>query len=353
MDKFKIGVAFVAAAALMVGCFGCNGSEAPASTEGTTGTAASTTGSAPAGPVSGTMAIDGSGTVYPISAGLTEIFNEKNPDAKITVGKAGTGGGMKIFEKGETDISDASRPIKADEIDALGKAGIEFIELPISYDGICIVVNSKNDFVKDISKDQLHKIWDKTQQGVKTKWSDINPAWPAREIKLYGPTSAHGTYEYFNEEVNGKGDNVRQDYSQQAEYEGLIKGVESEPDALGYVGYAYYDGAKDRLKAVPVTTDKGTVAASFDTIADGSYAFSRPLMMYVKKSSYESNPVTKAFLEMLYSPAGQDVIKQVGYVPLPADLLQMSHDRLTNGVTGSVLSSAPQGTPLKDLLTAK
>jgi phosphate transport system substrate-binding protein len=302
--------------------------------------------------LAGTLNIDGSGTVFPIAAGMAEVFNESNSEANIAVGKAGTGGGMKIFAKGETDIANASRPIKSSEIEELGKAGIEFMEVPIAYDGICIVVHPSNDFASTITVEQLNKVWDKAQEGKSTKWSDIDPSWPGRVIKLYGPTSAHGTYEYFNEVVNGDGENVRPDYSQQAEYETLIKGVESEEDALGYVGFAYYDQNKEKLKVLSVTTESGTVTPSVDTIKDGTYVpFSRPLMMYVKKSSYDSNPVCKGYIEMVLSGEGSSVISQVGYVPLPDDMATLVKARIKSMTLGSVLSGASAGQSLADLLS--
>lgn len=348
--KFFNWALFAGAAGLItIALAACSGTTEAETTGSTAGT--ETHSDTPAG-VSGTLNIDGSGTVYPISAGLVEVFNSKNPDAKITVGKAGTGSGMKTFAKGEIEIADASRPIKAEEIKALDDAKIEFIELPIAYDGICIIVNKANDFVKDLTIEQLNRLWDPSRANEKTKWSDLNPAWPAREIKLYGPTDAHGTYEYFNEVVNGDGKKVRQDYSQQAEYDPLITGVAGDPDALGYIGFAYFEQNQDKLTAVPIKTNEGTVAASFESIADGTYKpFGRPLMMYVNKSKLESNPVVKSFLELVLSTEAHDVIKQVGYVPLPDATSELVKKRFADMKTGSVLSSAAAGSSLDQLLS--
>lgn len=350
MNKFKFGAVLGALSLLTICLVACTGCKSSSTSGGSTG--GSTGGGSTATNVSGTMNIDGSGTVYPVAAGLVEVFNESNPEANITVGKSGTGGGMSIFAKGETDIANASRPIKSDEIEELEAAGIEFIEVPIAYDGVCIVVHPDNDFASEITIDQLHRVWDAAREGEQTKWSDLDPSWPDRAIKLYGPTSAHGTYEYFNEVVNGEGDVVRQDYSQQSEYEPLITGVSNEPDALGYVGFAYYDKNKDKLKALTVKTDAGSVAPSKESIADGTYVpFSRPLMMYVKKSAYESNPVTKAYIDMIFTEDGSFVIDKVGYVPLPGDVADLVKARLSNLTTGSVLNGAESGASLTSLLS--
>lgn len=338
MNQFRFGTLIGAIALVAVGLIGCG--------------SGSGTGSASSGGGTGALNIDGSGTVFPIAAGLTEIYGETHGQARITVGKSGTGGGMNIFAKGETDIATASRPIKQSEIDNLASAGIDFIEVPIAYDGICIVVHPSNDFANEITVEQLHRVWDKAREGEATKWSDLNPAWPARTIRLYGPTSAHGTYEYFNEVVNGDGENVRPDYSQQAEYETLITGVSSEPDALGYVGFAYYDQNKGKLKAVPVRTEAGAVSPSSETIADGSYTpFSRPLMIYVKVSSYDGNPVCKNYVDLIFTPQGSEVMQLVGYVPLPGSIADLVKARLENKVLGSVLVDAPANTALVDLLS--
>ncbi|MFM9871834.1 MAG: PstS family phosphate ABC transporter substrate-binding protein [Fimbriimonadaceae bacterium] len=297
------------------------------------------------------LAIDGSGTVYPIGAAAAEMFKEKNPDVKITVGKAGTGGGMKMFIKGETGISDASRPIKDDEIKSLEEAKIEFIEVPIALDGLCVIVNPKNTWLKSITIEQLNKIWNKDSK-VKM-WNEVDPTWPAEEIKLYGPTDAHGTYEYFNEVVNGKKDNVRPDYSQNAEYDPLVQGVANEPHALGYVGFAYYMQNKEKIRAVPIDGGKGAVEPTKETIVDGTYSpFGRPLFMYVNKAKMTESSLLKDFMSFMLSPDGSAAVEAGDYLPLPADAIEMIKARFEAGTTGSIFNKAEAGQSVTAVLTA-
>ena len=338
---FGAGLATLVVSMMLVGC----GSSAPSGTGTSTG--ASTGGAK----VTGTFDIDGSNTVYPISAALVEDFNRTAGDARVTVGKAGTGAGMEKFAKGEIAISAASRPIKADEIASLKEAGIEFIEIPIAFDGLCIVVSQKNTWLKSISVAQLNKMWD--EKSTAKKWSDIDPSWPAAEFKLYGPTSAHGTYEYFNEVINGDKKNTRQDYSQQAEYDGLVAGVGGDMNALGYVGFAYLESSAD-LRAVAVDGGAGPVEPTATTILDGTYQpLSRPLFMYVNKKMMEENAALKAFVEFMISDAAKDSVKTAGYIPLGDAAYAAIREYVKAGITGTRMEGAKPGTPLETLFTAK
>ena len=330
---------------LMAGC----GSSAPTTT-GTSGS--STSGATTAADYSGqSLAIDGSGTVYPIGAALAELFNADGASAKITVGKAGTGGGMSMFIKGETDITNASRPIKEDEVAELEKAGIEFIEVPVALDGLCIIVNPKNEWLKSITIEQLNKIWN--QDSKVTMWNEVDPSWPAEKINLYGPTDAHGTYEYFNEVVNGKKDNVRPDYSMQAEYEPLVTGVANEPNALGYVGFSYYIQNKDKVRAVPVDGGKGPIEPTKESIVDGTYApFSRPLFMYVNKAKMDSSSLVKDFVMFALGEQGAAAVEAADYLPLPTEAAEMIKARTTAEKTGSLFNSAASGMSIIDILKA-
>ncbi len=297
------------------------------------------------------LAIDGSGTVYPIGAAAAELFKEKNGEVNITVGKAGTGGGFKMFIKGETGISNASRPIKEDEVKSLEEAKIEFLEVPIALDGLCVIVNPKNEWLKSITIEQLNKIWNKDSK-VK-KWNEVDPSWPAEDIKLYGPTDAHGTYEYFNEVVNGKKDNVRPDYSQNAEYDPLVQGVANEPHALGYVGFAYYMQNKDKVRAVPIDGGKGAIEPTKETIVDGTYSpFGRPLFMYVNKAKMGESSLLKGFIEFMLSPDGAAAVEAGDYLPLPADATDLIKARFEAGTTGSIFNKAGAGQSVTAVLTA-
>jgi phosphate transport system substrate-binding protein len=310
------------------------------------------TSSAPKADYTGqSLAIDGSGTVYPIGAAAAELFKEKNGEVNITVGKAGTGGGFKMFIKGETGISNASRPIKEDEVKSLEEAKIDFLEVPIALDGLCIIVNPKNQWLKSITVEQLNKIWNKDSK-VKM-WSEVDPSWPAEEIKLYGPTDAHGSYEFFNEVVNGKKDNVRPDYSQNAEYDPLVQGVANEANALGYVGFAYFVQNSDKIRAVPIDAGKGAIEPTKETIVDGSYSpFGRPLFMYVNKAKMEESSLLKNFVAFMLSADGAAAVEAGDYLPLPADATEMIKARFEAGTTGSIFNKAEPGQSVTSILSA-
>ena len=288
-----------------------------AASETTAGTAApaANTDAATAAPVeateglSGQIIIDGSSTVFPIIEAVSEEFTNANPDVQVPVGFSGTGGGFKKFIAGETDISNASRPIKAEEADALKAAGIEFTEIKVAFDGLTVVVNSENDWATDITVEELNKIW--ATDSTVTLWSDVRAEWPAEEIGLYGPGSDSGTFEYFTEEINGEAGAIRTDYTPSEDDNVLVQGVAGDKYAMGFFGYAYYLENADTLKALAVNG----VAPELDTIKDGSYSpLSRPLFMYVKNTAME-RPEVAAFVNFLLTE-GTALVEEVGYVGL-------------------------------------
>ena len=296
----------------------------------------------------GEIKIDGSSTVYPIAAALTEAYKMKlGGDApSISISQSGTGAGFKKFADGGLDISNASKPISDDQTEACTKGGVEFIELPIAYDGLSIVVNKDNTWATSITTEQLKKIWDKDST-VKL-WSDVDPAWPKEPILLFGPTSDHGSYEYFNEVINGDKKNSRQDYQQNTDYNTMVAGVAGNKGALCYVGYAYVKQNEGQVKLLPVDAGKGGIAPSESTIVDGSYApLSRPLMMYVNVKAV-ARPEVKSFLEFALKE-GSEAVAATNYVPLPAEIYAKVLARLEAGKTGSVFAGAV-GTKLSDLL---
>lgn len=261
------------------------------------------------GALSGDVRIDGSSTVGPISEAIAEEFMIANPDVKVTVGTSGTGGGFKKFTAGEIDISDASRPIKDEEKSAAEKNKIEYVEIPVAYDGLSVVVNSQNDWAKDITVAELKKIWEPNSK-VKT-WKDVRAEWPDTEIKLYGPGTDSGTFDYFTDEINGEEGASRTDYNASEDDNVLAQGVAGDKGALGYFGYAYFVENKGKIKALSVEGVKPTEK----TIKDGSYKpLSRPLLIYVSKKALE-RPEVKAFIEF-YLTEGVSLVKDVGYVPL-------------------------------------
>ena len=275
--------------------------------------------------MSGEVAIDGSSTVYPITAAVGEEFQQLNPDVKITVGFSGTGGGFEKFLQKEIDINDASRAIKAEEIAKAEENKIEYKEIKIAYDGLSVVVSHDNDFVDNLTVDELKRIWEPNSK-VKT-WKDVRPEWPAEEIKLFGPGSDSGTFEYFTEEVVGEKGAIRTDYTASEDDNVLVNGVAGEKNGMGFFGYAYYVENKDKLKVVPIDNGSGPVEPNEETVKSGAYApLSRPLFIYVRTESLKKAEV-KAFLEF-YLKEGTKVIPSVGYVPLNEDEYKAGLDML-------------------------
>ncbi len=260
--------------------------------------------------------IDGSSTVYPITEAVAEEF-QKSTKIKVTVGESGTGGGFKKFCRGETDISDASRPISQKEIDACKEAGIQFIELPIAYDALTVVVNQKNDWVKSISVDELKKIWG-PGSSVKN-WKDVNPAYPDKKMGLYGPGTASGTFDYFSEAINGKAKAHRTDYTPSEDDNVLVQGVSGNVGGMAYFGMAYYEENKDKLRAIPVSAKAGgpAILPSAQTVEDGTYQpLARPIFIYVNATAAAFKPEVKAFVNF-YLENAPTLVKEVKYVPLP------------------------------------
>jgi phosphate transport system substrate-binding protein len=255
--------------------------------------------------------IDGSSTVYPITEAVAEEFQAAQK-VKVTVGESGTGGGFKKFCRGETDISDASRPISQKEMDACK-------ELPIAYDALTVVVNSKNDFVKSLSAEELKKIW---APGSSVKnWNQVNSAYPNQTMSLFGPGTASGTFDYFTEAINGKAKSSRSDYTPSEDDNVLVQGVASNTGGLGYFGYAYYAENKDKLRAVPIVAKAGSPAVlpSPETVMNGTYQpLSRPLFIYVNATAAAFKPEVKAFVNY-YLENAPKLVKEVKYVPLPTE----------------------------------
>lgn len=329
--KMQIG-ALALAALFVVGCGGSGGESGDGG-----------------GGVEGRVAIDGSSTVYPISEAVAEEFRGAQPDVRVTIGVSGTGGGFKKFAIGETDINNASRPIKAGEIEKAQANGIEFIELPVSFDGISVVVNPENDFVDHITRDELRRIW-QPESTVQT-WKDVRPEWPDREIKLYGPGTDSGTFDYFTEAINGEAQACRSDFTASEDDNVLVQGIAGDQDALGFFGFAYYIENEGMLKVVPVDGGNGPVAPSKKTINNGSYQpLSRPLFIYVAKPSAE-RPAVESFVHF-YLDNAAELAGQIGYVGLPDEVYELARARFDQGVTGSVFSGRDTvGLDIADLLS--
>lgn len=309
-----------------------------------------------AGPLkaeTGLIKIDGSSTVYPITEAVAEEFQKATRGAiKVTVGISGTGGGFKKFCRGETDISNASRPIMKQEMAACKQAGIQYIELPVAYDALTVVVNPKNDWIKSMTVEELKKIWAPEAQGTVLKWNQVNPAWPDAPLKLFGPGADSGTFDYFTEAVVGKAKSSRGDYTASEDDNVLVQGVSQDKNALGYFGYAYYIENMGKLKAVPIIKKAGkpAVAPSFETVRNGTYQpLSRPIFIYVNAKSLERQEVAK-FVEFYIMNAPM-LVKEVKYVPLPDAAYKLAMENLRKKKLGTGFGGEPEvGVSVEELL---
>ncbi len=314
-----------------------------------------------------TIKIDGSSTVYPITEAVAEEFQKANSGVKVTVGISGTGGGFKKFCRGETDISDASRPILATEMATCKVAGsdgltvvtgsrvsesgaVEYIELPIAFDALTVVINPNNDWAKTMTVEDLKKIWAPDAQGKISTWKQVRDSWPDVPLKLYGPGADSGTFDYFTEAVVGKAKSSRGDYTASEDDNVLVQGVSQDKGALGYFGLAYYVENKDKLGAVAVDGGKGPVLPSEKTVENGTYQpFSRPIFIYINKKSLQ-RPEVKQFVEF-YLKHAAELVKAVQYVALPASAYVTAQEHLKNGKTGTVFGGkAEVGVKIDDLL---
>ena len=300
-----------------------------------------------------TIAIDGSSTVFPVTEAVAEEFQGKEKgQVRVTVGISGTGGGFKKFCRGETDISDASRPIVKEEIAACKAAGIQYIELPIAYDAITVAVSPQNDWVSEISVEDLKKMWEPEAQEKVTRWNQVRPEWPDEPLMLFGAGADSGTFDYFTEAITGKAKASRGDFTGSEDDNVLVQGIENNKNALGYIPYAYYVPHKERMKALAIVAKPGAqgVLPSMEAVKSGTYQpLSRPLFLYVSAKSAE-RPAVQRFIEFLLSE-GPALIEEVGYLPLPEQAYQTARKRFVERKVGTVFGGVPEvGIPVEELL---
>jgi phosphate transport system substrate-binding protein len=293
-----------------------------------------------------TIAIDGSSTVFPVAEALAEEFQKaKRGQIRVTVGISGTGGGFKKFCRGETDISNGSRPILKEEIDACRQAGIEFYELPIAFDALTVAVSPKNTFVGEcMTVADLKTIWEPGAQGKVQKWSDVNPKWPNQDLKLYGAGADSGTFDYFTEAVVGKAKASRGDFTASEDDNVLVQGIENDVNSLGYIPFAYYAPHADKMRAMAIDWGKGQGCQkpSLENVLAGRYnPLSRPLFMYVSKKAAEAKPEVREFVEFAMKNA-VPLIKEVKYLPLPDRAYEQAMKKFQGGKTGSVFGGVPE-----------
>ncbi len=297
--------------------------------------------------------VDGSSTVFPITEAVAEEFQKAKKGAiKVTVGISGTGGGFKKFCRGETDVSDASRPILKKEMEACAKEGIKYVELPVAFDALTVVVNKNNDWLKSVTVEELKKMWEPGAQGKVTRWNQVNPSWPDAPLKLFGPGADSGTFDYFTDAINGKEKASRGDFTASEDDNVLVQGVARDKYALGYFGMAYYAENKDKLKAVPIINKGATkgVSPSLETVMDGTYQpLARPIFIYVSERSM-ARPEVKEFVEF-YLKNAPKLTKEVGYVPLDKMHYDLAMKNFTTKKLGTGFGGTPEvGVKVDDLL---
>jgi phosphate transport system substrate-binding protein len=296
--------------------------------------------------------VDGSSTVFPVTEAVAEDFQKAHKQKiKVTVGISGTGGGFKKFCRGETDVSNASRPILKTEMADCAKAGIEYFELPVAFDALTVVVNPKNAFIKQLTVAELKKMWEPGAQGKVTRWNQVNPAWPNQPMKLFGPGADSGTFDYFTEAVVGKSKSSRGDFTASEDDNVLVQGVSRDVNGLGYFGFAYYVENKDKLKAVPIVNEKGqAVEPSMAAVEKGTYTpLARPIFIYVSAKGL-GKPEVKSFVEY-YMKNGAKLAKEVKYVPLPESAYKIALDHVQKGKKGTVFGGVAEvGVTIEELL---
>ncbi|MBI4308595.1 MAG: PstS family phosphate ABC transporter substrate-binding protein [Chloroflexi bacterium] len=304
--------------------------------------------------LSGNIVIDGSSTVFPITEAAAEEFGKlASGKVRVTVGVSGTGGGFKKFCDGETDIQDASRPIKESEAEACKQKSIEYVEVPVAIDGLTVLVNPQNTFVGCMTVQELKKLWAPEAQGKITRWNQVRPDWPNEPVRLYGPGVDSGTFDYFTEAIVGKAQASRGDFTASEDDNVLVQGISGDKNALGYFGYAYYVENKGKLKALAIDGGNGCVAPTEETINNGVYApLSRPIFIYVRKEA-AGRPEVKEFVRYYLSDQGQKLVSQVGYIPFPAKVYELGLARFEKGALGTIFGGrTPQKGPVQQVLAA-
>lgn len=313
---------------------------------------------APAAQESGadTIIVDGSSTVAPITSAVAEEFQRENPNLRVPVGISGTGGGFKKFCTGETDISNASRPIKESEFEVCKENGIEYVELPVAFDGMAVMVNLTNDWVECMTVDELKMIWEPEAEGVIMNWNQVRDGFPDRPLNLYGAGVDSGTYDYFTQAIVGEEGASRGDFLPSEDDNVLVQGIAGDENALGFFGLAYYEQNMDKLKLVAVDNNDGVcVLPDINTVANGSYQpLSRPIFIYVNRARIDEKPILDQFINF-YLANASTLSTEVGYVPLTDEIYQAAQKRYDERVVGSIYAGGGSqvGVSLLDLLSAE
>jgi phosphate transport system substrate-binding protein len=308
------------------------------------------------GPIEGTILVDGSSTVAPITAAVAEEFQSVYPEVRVPVGISGTGGGFKKFCNGETDFSNASRPIKESEFEECNANGIEYVELPVAFDGLAVMIHPSNDFAACLTVEELKKMWEPEAEGVITNWNQIRDGFPDQPLTLYGAGTDSGTYDYFTLATVGTEGASRGDFLPSEDDNVLVQGIAGDVNSLGFFGLAYYAENADKLQLVAVDAGDGNcVQPNLETVANGTYQpLSRPIFIYVNRERIDQKDEINAFIEFYLANAGELVL-EVGYIPLTDEIYALAQKRFDNRVTGSIFEGlgSTVGVSLTDLLAAE
>jgi phosphate transport system substrate-binding protein len=295
--------------------------------------------------------VDGSSTVFPVTEAVAEEFQKaKQGKIKVTVGVSGTGGGFKKFCRGETDVQNASRPILKSEMEGCKTAGVEYVELPVAFDALTVVINPKNSWAAVMTVAELKKMWEPAAQGKIINWNQVRETWPNAPLRLFGAGADSGTFDYFTEAIMGKAKQSRGDFSASEDDNTLVRGVAEDHNALGFFGYAYYAENTKRLKAVTIDNGKGGVLPSEKTVLNGTYQpLSRPIYIYINRKSLQK-PEVREFAEFYLKNAAK-LVKEVKYVPLPDKLYALGLNRVKTGKVGTAFAGhADVGVTIDDLI---
>ncbi len=322
MKRRTVKIAAIAPAALLLtaGLAACGGQDTDSGSEG--------------GAVSGEVVIDGSSTVEPLTATAGELYKEEAPDVNVSVGTSGTGGGFEKFCIGETDISNASRPIKEDEETPICEEnGVEYTELQVAVDALTVVVSAENDFITCLTTEELATLWGPDAENEIETWDQVNPDFPAEPVELYGPGTDSGSFDYFTDVINGEEGASRTDYNATEDDNVIVTGVSGSPNALGYFGFSYFEENADALKAVEIDSGDGCVAPAVETAQDGSYApLSRPLFIYVNNASYADKAQVAGFVDF-YAENDAAIAEAAAFIPLNEDQVAALQDAVA-GLSG-------------------
>jgi len=285
--------------------------------------------------------VDGSSTVYPITNAIAGVYQQQGK-VPVVVNISGTGGGFRKFCAGETDINNASRPILTEEMEACKRSGVRYIELPIAFDALTLVINDDNDWAKSMTLAELKKVWQPAAEGKITRWNQIRAGWPDRPLNLYGAGKDSGTFDYFTEVIVGWLKSSRSDYTPSEDDEFLVEAVEKDPNALGYFGYGYYEANEAELKALAIDSGKGPVLPSRQTVKNSAYQpLSRPLFIYVNAKAAQTKPEVRNFIQFYLTNAGRWTHSE-GYIPLPEEAYQIAATHLEKGKVGTVFGGKSQ-----------